>query len=323
MKSRFFNKLITLTLVFSALFFSSRLYFRLTDDFRIANITHDLPFNPAWEPDALTQTDLKPIQSLLSQSYSYLGKGAQSYVFESDDGKVVLKFFKFKHLKAHPLTRILSRLPFLKSWGEAKSARKKRLVESVFSGYKLAFDSHREETGLLYIHLNQTTHLNHQITVIDKLGCTRSIDLDATFFVLQEKAETTRQLFKDALARHDLDLVKKRLKQIFSLYVSEYQKGMYDRDHGVMHNTGFVGEKPIHYDIGKLTKDPSMKEKDVYKKDLIQVAHKFKVWLWVNYPQEYPDLLAFIEETLTDMFETPFSFETCHVAFRPIHAGDL
>src|SRR5205085_10468413 len=76
----------------------SRLYYRLTDDFRIANITYDLPFTPPWKVPHLTLDEYKNLEKILSQTFSYIGKGAQCYAFKSEDGKFVLKFFKFKHL---------------------------------------------------------------------------------------------------------------------------------------------------------------------------------------------------------------------------------
>lgn len=83
------------------LFGMGRLYFRLTDDFRLGNITYDMPHHDEWDIPKLSDEERQRLDSILSQKFTYIGKGAQSYAFGSDDGKYVLKFFKFKHLTPH------------------------------------------------------------------------------------------------------------------------------------------------------------------------------------------------------------------------------
>ena len=56
------------------------------------------------------------------------------------------------------------------------------------------------------------------------------------------------------------------------MYISEYKKGIYDRDHGVMHNTGFVEDYPFHLDVGKFSKEESMRQVKFYKKDLERIC---------------------------------------------------
>src|ERR1700722_2869530 len=76
-----------------------RLYFVATDDIRVSNFTYELPFNSKWEVSSPSPEQKALIDKILSQNFTYLGKGAQSYAFESQDQKFVLKFFKFKHIK--------------------------------------------------------------------------------------------------------------------------------------------------------------------------------------------------------------------------------
>src|SRR5437868_3279127 len=61
-----------------------------TDGFSIYNISSNLSFREEWEiPQETTEAKI-----ILAQPFYYLGKGAQSYVFESEDGNFVLKFFR-------------------------------------------------------------------------------------------------------------------------------------------------------------------------------------------------------------------------------------
>src|SRR3569832_1407459 len=67
-----------------------------TGSFTIARITSDLKFHPEWE---VNNTQEKEAQKALAQPYRFLGKGAQSFVFASEDGQWVIKFFRHHHLK--------------------------------------------------------------------------------------------------------------------------------------------------------------------------------------------------------------------------------
>ena len=93
------KKCIACCVVLFCLFGIARLYYRLTDDFRLANITYELPFKPSWKVPSLTKEEYSRLAQITNQKFTYIGKGAQCYAFASEDGEYVLKFFKFKHLK--------------------------------------------------------------------------------------------------------------------------------------------------------------------------------------------------------------------------------
>lgn len=301
------KRLLWVTILAVFVFFSIRAYYRWTDDFRLANITHELPYNPLWETVSSPE-EYAQLISLLKQPFIYLGKGAQAYAFASKDQKFVIKFFKFKHLKPNSFLEKLDGLPFITEYHAWQSARKQRLIQSVFTGHKLAYDVHKKESGFVFLHLNKTTNLGLKATLIDKMGFKRSVDLDPVIFVIQEYAQTTRQVMIEALDKGDLDLAKKRMNEVIELYLLEYQKGIYDRDHGVMHNTGFVKERAIHLDVGKLTYDEKIKQQFNYRSDLIKVVNKFEIWLRKNYPQYSQELLSFLEARLTGIFGEKFEF---------------
>lgn len=291
------------------IFGAARLYFKLTDDFRIANITYKMPHHPEWNIP-IGQEEKERLHSILKQKFTYIGKGAQSYAFSSADDRYVLKFFKFKHLTPHWFVELFPPLPPFSTYREKQAIRKNRKLYGVFEGYNLAYAIHREPSGLIYAHLNTTTDQHPQITVVDKIGFERKIDLDSVPFLIQEKAKTTRAVINEALKKGDLQLAESRIGQIFDLYMTEYNKGIYDKDHGVMHNTGFVGEYPIHLDVGKLTKEEEMKRPELWQPDMEHIAWKFAVWIRNNYPNDYPVLASAIEMKLTHLFGRPFDFNT-------------
>lgn len=307
-EKKWIRNLIWITLTCFVSFFLIRGYFRITDDFRLAHMVYEFPHDKAWDTEPLTQSEKKELDTLFSQPFTYIGKGAQSYAFESADHKYVIKFFKFKHLKPSWIVEHLPEVGPLTNYKQENIRRKERLINSVFNGYKLANDVHKAETGIIYLHLNPTNIWNKQLTLIDKIGMKWSVDLDHIVYLIQEKCETSRASLACALDQNDLATAKNRFDEIIDLYLSEYSKGIYDRDHGVLHNTGFVGDRVIHLDVGKLTKDDTMKDLAVYKPDLIKVANKFEIWLRRNYPDAYIELIRHIETRLSLIFGEPFTF---------------
>lgn len=244
---------------------------------------------------------------ILSQPFHYLGEGGQSYVFSSADQRYVLKLLKFKRLQPSWLVSHLPNISLLSNYRNKHIARKKQKLKSFFLGHTLAYDLHRQESGLILMQL-YPSHVSQPVILIDKLGLQRKIDLENMVYVVQEKGETLRRVFSQLLNQGDLQAVKTRIGQVFDLYLSEYHKGIYDLDHGVMHNIGFVDDKPIHLDIGKFIYDERIKQLNEYQHDLIKVAGKIKVWIHKHYPQYDQELTEDIEGKLTGILGREFHF---------------
>jgi len=306
------KKYLILRLLISAfvgmlfLFFSFRLYYRLTDDFRIGNITYQMPSNPDWEIKPLSAEAMNQVNKILDQPFFYIGKGAQSYAFVTRDGQYVLKFFKFKHLKPNWLVQCLPNISFLGEYKKKKRERKQRLIQSVFNGYKLAYDNLQERTALVYIHLNPSSHLIKRATLFDKIGRKHCIDLSKVVFVVQKYAITTRQALTHALDTKNFPLAASRLKKIIDLYQLEYGKGIFDRDHGLMHNTGFVEERAVHFDVGKLSCDPKIKNKEWAQADLALLQKRFEEWVLRHFPRYHRRIMDCWSEKVAEILEEPF-----------------
>ncbi len=213
-----------------------------TEGFSEGKICSSLDPSPAWSIAIPSSEEQKKLHEIFSSRFKFLGVGAQSFAFESEDGKYVLKFFNMRrftpsladHLCPHVVRRRLKNL----RW--------------VFNGYKIAYDKFREDTGLVFIHLAKTDHLKQKVQVIDDIGKEHTIDLDQTEFVLQEKAE----LIFDRLAklRHQGDRKKeqKSIQALLELVKRRVDQGYADRDKAVSNNFGFVGDRPIQLDVGRL-----------------------------------------------------------------------
>lgn len=280
----------------------ARVYYALTDDFRLSNITYPLPYDTNWEVPAPTPEGENLLSAILDQPYSYLGKGAQSYVFESQDGKYVLKFFKFKHIRPSIFVEALPPFGFLKQYKDKQTARKQRKLFGVFNSYKLAFDTNKDESGLIFIQLNTEGNPNRAVSITDKIGINRTISLKHYPFVIQNKGVNLRDDLNGLLAKGDVATTKVRLGQIIDLYANEYAKGVYDHDHGIMRNTGFVGDKPIHLDVGKLLRVESMRDKSNARKDIEIVVANINSWVKKQYPQYSKEIGNYLDEKVEMSF---------------------
>lgn len=307
--------LLWILLAFLLIWCMVRLYFRLTHDFRVSNITHQMPHHQEWEIEPLTAENAKKIDAILNQKFHYIGKGAQSYAFVSDDGKYVLKFFKFKHLRPNWFVDSFPNIPPFSSYRDSQTIRKHRKLNGVFEGYHLGYSEDQLESGLLYIHLNTGNELRHTVTVYDKIGWERTIDLDKVPFILQEKAIPLSQMLDTLLSKNDISTAKLRIRQIFDLYLREYKKGLVDTDPGIMNNSGFVNDKPIHLDVGKMIKKESVKKPSKYEPDLEYLAWEVKQWLHKHHPDNENELSEDLSRHLSELFGRTFDFKT---AERPV-----
>lgn len=295
-------KWIVAVCVIAVIFGISRLYFHLTDDFRLGNITYkNLPNQPEWNTPLPTDADRDQLNQIIGQNFTYMGKGAQSYAFVSQDQQYVLKFFKFKHLKP---VWFIDYVPNISPFNHIKYnyiKNKERKLRGVFEGYHIGNTYNRDNAEIIYLHLSPTDYLKYKVTVFDKLGREHVIDLDQTVFLIQKKGEPLRDRMDALLSQGQLEEAKHALSQILAMYLSEYQRGIYDRDHGVMQNTGFIGDKPFHLDVGKMTKDDRIKDVEFYKKDLELVFWKMDLWIKTHYPRYHSDFAAFFAEQYSQM----------------------
>lgn len=303
-KKKFPFRLLWIVLTLICITFLTRVYFWITDDIRIANMVYELPYYKEWEIPPLTPNEKEQLDAVLSQKFYYIGKGTQSYAFSSEDDQYVIKFFKFKHLRPNWFIDSLPSISPFTEYRCKQTARKQKKLYRAFAGYHLAYEVLREDSGLLFIHLNKSHDLHKTVTLVDKIGLEHHADLDKMVFFIQKKVQTTRQRIDEAMKKGDLVLAKNDIRKIFDLYLSEYQKGIYDLDHGVMHNTGFADDKPIHLDVGMLTKKESMRDTRQAQNDLALIVRKFRIWFNADYPEASSEMMEDIDSKMKEIFES-------------------
>lgn len=262
-------------LIGAALLFG-KYYYRT--QFSMDTITMELPPISAVDIPALTSNEHQQVLEILSQPYTYLGMGNQSFAFESADHQYVLKFFKFAHLK-----------PNEKDADTAIARSKQRRIDRIFNSHQLAYELNKDNAGLIYLQLRPDEHFQQVVDVTDRWGHKQQVDLSKVVFVLQRKTTPARTEISKLLDKGDVETAKKRFQAMIDLHLSEYSRGIYDQDHNVMHNTGFIGEKAIRFDVGKMARKEEMKTN--YHHDLERVRNRIDKWLKKYYPQYHDEIV--------------------------------
>jgi hypothetical protein len=234
------------------LFFLSLPFFlrEATQGFRFSKLEFDFPSDPKWE------VFLDPsVESILSQDFKYLGKGAQVYVFESKDHQYVVKLFRFDRKK------------------------KEEKILLLFRACKMAYENLQEETGLIYVHLNPGSLPLPLFQATDPLGRSFALPIDRYRFVIQKKAIP----FEEALleAKRDPALMKKRLMQFLTLLKERSAKGVWNKDPNLARNFGFLETKAIELDFGSYRFNPFLNQ----EKEVERYSLKMRKWLLKNAPE--------------------------------------
>lgn len=254
--------------------------------FRLANIKGEWP-----------KADTHPIgdkqkaflSDVFSQPFNYLDRGKQSFVFVSQDQQYVLKFFDARCLRS-------GALPFFIS---IKKERCEKKMKRLFEGYQVALENSPDNSGLLFVQLAPDSSYHLFVKVVDRFNIKHQIDLSEIPFALQRKATSLRVLISSLLQEGKVEEAKHRFRQIIDMYVEEYQQGIWDLDHNFMYNTGFVDNKSLRIDLGRLQKNEKIKNSKVYKKDLEKIfIGRLGGWLERHFPKYRQEILEDMQKKI-------------------------
>jgi len=253
-----------------------------TDGFTLTKIHSNLPYNSKW---VTTHPPNEPLENIMSQKFTYLTSGGQSYVFVSEDQKYVLKFFKH-HLRRVPL--LWAHLPLPQKWDQKRNlqqAKREKKLHRDFFSYKLAFEELPEETGLIFIHLNRTDNLNQKVKIIDRLNIEHLVDLDQVEFVVQKKGELSFSYFEKLIQEQDLIQAKKGIDSICNVILKRCKKGIYDEDAKIHRNFGFLENEAIILDAGRFKLDARRKSPHIQQQDLQKITKPLQTYLETLSPE--------------------------------------
>lgn len=263
-----------------------------TDRFSLQAIRSHRPYDPRWEGHALSVDEAKELKEALDLQYTYYGRGGQSYIFFSEGEKYVLKFFRQKVFSPPFYLDILP--PIFNRYKAKKRWKKADKLMRDFTSYKYAFDDLQDLTGVIYIHLNPTHHLQKSVILVDKLKIAHPLNLDEYNFVLQRKAAFVYDRINESMTGNRVERAQNGIAQIMQLIVDRCKRGYRDRDPNIQTNCGFIGDKAIKIDVGRFVVNDSMKLQANYGRELKRITRPFKEWI----ERTHPTLIPFFNEEL-------------------------
>ncbi len=252
---------------------------KMTAGFTISKIIS----KPRLEKERLAQIpdeELLQAAHLLDQPFYFYAKGGQCFIFIGADGKTIIKFFKQHHMR---FWNWLSRVsfPFSLDFFRVKLLEKHRhqTYPYLFQSCKTAYEKFKEQTGLVYVQFSSNPLIQQPLVIYDKLGIAHTIELSHTDFVIQKKAAPVRKTFKKLIKQNNLELCRQYIDSMLDLMREQCRQGIADRDFNVRTNFGLIENQVIEIDIGSYHDNPSLKDFQPSKEELIKQTEKFKKWL--------------------------------------------
>lgn len=270
--------MIRTLLILACFFMVERFCHRETQGFRLSKVRSTLTHDPRWE--TTSNPPVESIKAPLSQPYYFLNSGGEAYAFVSEDGHYVLKLFKHHHMRPKSPLDFLIPPPFKNRWRNRRIEK----LETLFTSCKLAADLFREETALIYLHLNKTRDLNIKLKLFDPIGCRHKISLDALEFALQKRAAEAYPTLTALVAAGEIEGAKRRVESLITLIETRCNAGLADHD-ARKRNFGFVGSNAVEFDLGSFSYNRELKTSAGKKKVLMLESLRLRSWLKKNHPE--------------------------------------
>ncbi len=257
-----------ITLFFLCALFCLGMWY-LADGFSLGKMRVDFPNDPRFEVAAPSTFQ---IRTILAQPYHYIGKGSQCFVFESEDKQYVLKFFRLSRYRLPAFQQKLVLPPFLAKIQNERVEEKRIKREKLFASCKLAYEELRDETALVYLHLNKTNHLNQNVTLHDNFGRPHTIVIDDQAFMIQRKAQQLYPYLDSLIKEHKRDELRKALISLSSLLNQRQERGIADKDAEIHKNAGFRNGKALFLDVGQFYRAEEVEDRE-------HIVRKLIAWL--------------------------------------------
>lgn len=238
------------------------------------------------------------IDSLLHQSFRYIGSGGTCFAFLGQDGKTVLKLFKHQHLSPRslfykfPFPLPLERMRLAQILKKENEQQHKRLP-FLFNSCALAHRHLQQETGILYLCLKKNPLNPHVLTLIDRWGFSHQLPLSQTEFALQKKAIPLFSHLQQLLNVGKINECKTALNALLSQIAQRARKGIADRDPNLCINFGYCEARAIEFDIGSFFSASPFTPFSLAR-ELFFCTHTLQKWL----EKESPELLHYLHEQI-------------------------
>ena len=167
----------------------------------------------------------------LSQPFTSWGRGSQSEVFLSQDGKWVLKIPRNKKVRPYLLGRF---------WHSSR-------VKSCLNSYRVAGQELAPEAAVHFVHHGDPISMPGEFALIDRLGRKMCVNAGALPFALQRRVHLMAEVLKTETNPEE----KKRiLSALIDLIAREREKGWVCSDYSFVLNLGYEKGRAFRVDIG-------------------------------------------------------------------------
>lgn len=230
-------------------------------------------------------------EETLKQTFHYIGRGRQCFAFASEDEKFVLKIPRTDIYKTPFWARVLP----VDSYRKEIEARHRMKERFILESFRISFSDLKNQTGLLAIHLGQSSSKGKKLTLFDKAGFKHKLRLEKTPFVLQYKQPILMDSFSHALQTGDREEAKKILDALLATITERASKGILNLDRRFIDNYGYDGEKAYQIDVGSFFLNPDLDPSIAYQKSLRDSIDPVQEWL----AKRDPDMLNYLNKSLS------------------------
>ena len=223
------------------------------------------------------------VLAIVKQPFHYLDRGSQSYVFESQDKQYVIKFFRFD-------SKPLAYRVFLNSLLGQKLPQNdlKIKTELLFKACKLAYERVPKETGLVFIHLNETEKNLPVLHCKDAIGRSYHLPLDKYRFVIQRKAELLTEVLEKQFKSGNREEIEKSFDAYFDLIHTRTAQAIHNADPNLSRNIGFLDGKAIEIDFGCYRDGSGLDPVQQQLREMRRSCNQLRSWLKGRAPEWIP-----------------------------------
>lgn len=242
------------------------LFHEIRHPFRPGKLSLKLKSRAEWAPQGNINDET------FKHPFFYLGKGSQSFVFESLDHNTVLKLFRYNRSR-FPIIHALKTLFRKKS-----KAHLVQKIEKTFGAYLLALNVVPDCTGVFYLHLNATED-PLPIELVNEGGKIYKLDLNRYRFALQRKAKPLKETLMKTIQEGDQKKAEELIHSFYALLEKRVSLGIQNTDPNLGTNFGFIDDKAVEIDCGNYRFaselfDPLLKEREIQR-----FRVPFEAWL--------------------------------------------
>jgi hypothetical protein len=236
-----------------------------TKGFCYAKIHSWHEYDPKWDFGPPNDEQKKLLEQIEREPFTFLGSGKECYAFVSENGEIIVKFFKQKHMKTNYLLNYLPLSKRMKAIHFETVNKHHANRQALYQSYQIAYEQIPSLTGVEYLHLTKTKHLKKTIHLKTKKGKKLTLKLDDLEFLVQKRATP---IFEEINAQPEAG--EKIIISIIDLIKARRKKGIGDNDINCERNLGIYQGKALQIDIGEfyLTYSGLPTQEDLYQATL-------------------------------------------------------